>query len=137
MTFADALVWIVSVLAIVGGLAAIVRPMAQQITTLLEAEQRHRETERQVASIEVRFHGIETQFRNLDERTLRVEAAFNEKLRAMDEKIQMEYKAAEQRLDGLAEVSKEDITHLRDDAVRMRTALQEQALVVARLRRGE
>src|SRR5712672_336564 len=47
-----------------------------------------------IAGIKVQFTEIETQFHNLNERTQRMESSFKSDLGSLDEKLQLEIKAA-------------------------------------------
>lgn len=76
-------------------ITAFIRPINQQIETLAKEQEKTeqigtRYSSKELAAVEIKFAEIETQFRNLNERTSRMESSFNEKMKDLDEKFQLE-----------------------------------------------
>lgn len=79
--------------------AALMTPVWQAISSLGErindvATHGTPPTNAKLAAMDVKFTEIETQFRNLDERTRRMEDHFAAALRGLDEKLQLEIREA-------------------------------------------
>lgn len=101
------------VLALILGVTAIITPMWQaisgisgRVTELAAQINQVRGVEypavlTDLASMKVQFTEIETQFRNLNERTQRMESSFAGNMHSLDEKLQLEISAgrAEMRSD--------------------------------------
>ena len=89
---------ILAIVALITGMAAIVRPMQGQIDqlqqrldlillTMEEDDDRERDNAAKFALLTEKFVEVETQFDNLDERTLRIEVAARERMDDMDKDL--------------------------------------------------
>lgn len=90
---------ITELLAMILGVAAIITPMYQGLVALSNrvedlASHGTPPTNAKMAAMEVKFTEIETQFKNLDERTRRMEDHFAGNLQALDGKMQLEISKA-------------------------------------------
>ena len=88
----------IAIVAVITGIAAIVRPMQQSIDSLYDGQKimasrlreddgRERLDREELGRINERFSEVETQFDGLDERTQRIENSFRERIAALEKML--------------------------------------------------
>ena len=134
---------ILALMALIGGVAAIVAPMNQRIEAIEKGQERHEGAEShigtasQLAAIREKFVEIETQFRGERQQRLDLAVLLDRRLAALDEKLQMEIAAEITRTGILREVSFKNHDDARADRVALRAEVHALALQVERLKAAE
>ncbi len=125
----------IALLALIGGMAAIVTPMHQRIGSLAdrlvtiesrmeEDNLREGQDRERRGEDHARFTEIETQFRNLDERTQRIEAGAKERVVELDRRLQAEMMVADRHI-------VEGLTRVRAQVDAISMAVLKRAAVIA------
>jgi len=112
---------IIAVVALISGIGAIVMPMKQRIDQNAQSLRDHALREGhsnmigRMAGMQERFMEIETQFRNLDERTLRMNDLEQERVEVINTLLQMEIVALQASVDKQLEFAWERIRQLEKE----------------------
>ena len=134
---------ILALMALIGGVAAIVAPMNQRIEAIEKSQVEHEGSEShigtaaQLAAIREKFVEIETQFRGERQQRQDLAVLLDRRLAALDEKLQMEIAAEVTRTQILRDVSFGNHDDAKKDRVALRAELHALALQVERLKAAE